>query len=242
MFFAVPAPGVAAEILAPNGGNVAPFMYTALIWLTRYRPNWCGFFFGLGFLQREFTLYAGLALFGVELVSGELLTRDGIRRRLTMLRAAVEVWLVVHILKSYSSAAGPGTTTADLMQSGESAVEFAKRFCTDPPMIPRGLRNLFSSTSRLFGTRPMGLNELAIESTIRQGFSGAWIVLALTGAHRGRRHRRLTSSESADGNPPTPSAPIWCWSRCCPRPATSSAAAAGCITSRCATSCCRSSA
>ncbi len=181
MFFAVPAPGVAAEILAPNGGNVAPFMYTALIWLTRYRPNWCGFFFGLGFLQREFTLYAGLALFAVELVSGELLNRDGIRRRLTMLRTAVEVWLVVHILKSYSSAAGPGTTTADLMQSGESAVEFAKRFCTDPAMIPRGLRNLFlEHFPVLFGTRPMGLNELSVESVSRQGFSGAWIVLALT--------------------------------------------------------------
>jgi hypothetical protein len=181
MFFAVPAPGVAAEILAPNGGNVAPFMYTALIWLTRSRPNWCGFFFGLGFLQREFTLYAGLALFGIELISGELLTRDGIRRRLTMLRTAVEVWLVVHILKSYSSAAGPGTTTADLMQSGESAVEFAKRFCTDPAMIPRGLRNLFlEHFPVLFGTRPMGLNELSVESVSRQGFSGAWIVLALT--------------------------------------------------------------
>jgi hypothetical protein len=182
MFFAVPSPGVAAEILAPNGGNVAPFMYTALIWATRYRPNWCGFFFGLGFLQREFTLYAGLALFAVELVSRELLTRDGIRRRLTMMRAAVEVWLVIHILKSYSSAAGPGTTTADLMQSGESAVEFAKRFCTEPGMIPRGLRNLvFVHFPVVFGTRPMGLNELAIESTSWQGFSGAWILLALTG-------------------------------------------------------------
>jgi hypothetical protein len=98
-----------------------------------------------------------------------------------MLRTAVEVWLVVHILKSYSSAAGPGTTTADLMQSGESAVEFAKRFCTDPAMIPRGLRNLFlEHFPVLFGTRPMGLNELSVESVTRQGFSGAWIVLGLT--------------------------------------------------------------
>jgi hypothetical protein len=182
MFFAVPAPGVAAEILAPNGGNVAPFMYTALIWLTRNRPNWCGFFFGVGFLQREFTLYAGLALFAVELVSGVLLTREGLRRRATMLRTTIEVWLVVHILKGYSSAAGPGTSTAELIQTGDSAVEFAKRFCTDPALIPRGLRNLFlEHFPVLFGTRPMALNELAIESSTRQGFSGAWILLALTG-------------------------------------------------------------
>jgi hypothetical protein len=180
LFFAIPSPGVTAEILAPNGGNVAPFLYTALIWLTRNRPNWCGFFFGLGFLQREFTLYAMLALLAVEIVSGPLRTREGIRRRITTFRTAVEVWLVVHILKSYSSAAGPGTGTADLMQSGESAVEFARRFCTDPAMIPRGLRNLFvEHFPVLFGTRPMALNELAIESASRQGFSGAWVVLAL---------------------------------------------------------------
>jgi len=181
LFFAIPAPGVAAEILAPNGGNVAPFLYTALIWLTRNRPNWCGFFFGLGFLQREFTLYAMLGLLAVELVAGPLRTREGLRRRATTLRTALEVWLVVHILKGYSSAAGPGTTTGDLMQSGESAVEFARRFCTDPAMIPRGLRNLFlEHFPVLFGTRPMALNELAIESASRQGFTGAWIILALT--------------------------------------------------------------
>jgi len=181
LFFAVPSPGVTAEILAPNGGNVAPFMYTALIWLTRNRPNWCGFFFGLGFLQREFTLYAMLALLSVEVISGPLRTRDGIRRRLTTFRTAIEVWLVVHILKSHSSAAGPGTTTDALLQSGESAIQFARRFCTDPAMIPRGLTNLFfEHFPVLFGTRPMALNELAIESASRQGFSGAWIILALT--------------------------------------------------------------
>jgi len=183
LFFAVPSPGVTAEILAPNGGNVAPFMYAALIWLTRYRPNWCGFFFGLGFLQREFTLYAMVALLGVELIDGTLRTREGLRRRATTFRTAIEVWLVVHILKGYSSAAGPGTSTADLMQSGESAVEFARRFCTDPAMIPRGLRNLFvEHFPVLFGTRPMALAELAIESASRQGFRGAWIILALTAA------------------------------------------------------------
>ena len=181
MFFAVPSPGVAAEILAPNGGNVAPFLYTALIWLTRSHPNWCGFFFGLGFLQREFTLYAGLALFAVEATNGALFTREGFRRRVTMMRTALEVWLVVHILKGYSSAAGPGTDTGALMQSGESAVEFAKRFCTDPAMIPRGLTNLFvEHFPVLFGTRPMALYDLGVESSVRQGFSGAWIVLAAT--------------------------------------------------------------
>ena len=50
----------------------------------------CGLFAGLGFLHREFTIYAVLALFLVEAIDGTLWTRVGIRRRLGMLRTADE--------------------------------------------------------------------------------------------------------------------------------------------------------
>ena len=181
MFFAVPAPVVAATLVAPNGGNLAPFMYAALIWLTRRRPVWCGLFAGIGFLHREFTIYAVLALFAIEAIDGTLWTREGVRRRLGMLRTAAEVWLVVHILKSYSSAAGPGTTLADLYTSGESVLAFASRFCTDPAMVPRGLSRLFTDHyPYLLGTQPMPLTDGGIETAMTQGFPGAWIVFLLT--------------------------------------------------------------
>ena len=179
MFFALPAPVVASEILAPNGGNVAPFVYAMLMWLTRYRPGWCGFFFGLGFLQREFTLYALIALLAVEAIDGELWTRVGLRRRLSMLRAAAEVWLVVQILKAHSSAAGPFTSVADLGRPGDNIVEFTRRFCTDFNAIPLGVSRLFTEHfGVLFGTRPMALAELGIQSAGTQGIPGSWIVLA----------------------------------------------------------------
>ena len=44
LFFALPAPGTAARILEANGGNVEPFLYVVLIWMTRNRPDgagWC---------------------------------------------------------------------------------------------------------------------------------------------------------------------------------------------------------
>ena len=183
MFFAIPNPGVAAEILAPNGGNVAPFLYLALLWVARKRPVLSGLLFGIGFLQREFTLYAVLALLIVEAINGELWTRAGIRRRLGMARTALEVWLVVHILKGQSSAAGPGSSMADLMRQGESIVEFTSRFCTDPAMIPRGLTALvFDHFPILFGTQPRLLSDLGVQSTVSQGFSGAWIILLVTAA------------------------------------------------------------
>ncbi len=99
LFFALPSPAAASEMLAPYGGSFAPFVYTLLIWRTRARPGWCGAVFGFGFLHREFTLYALLALIAVEATEGALLTWEGVRRRVAMFRTAAAVWLVVHVLK-----------------------------------------------------------------------------------------------------------------------------------------------
>jgi hypothetical protein len=179
LFFAVPSPAIAAEILAPNGGNLAPFAYVFLIWLTRSRPGWCGFFFGLGFLQREFTLYALVALVAVEAIAGVLWTRDGWRRRLLMFRTAAEVWLVVQVLKTYSSAAGPGTSIADLYRQRDSLLELSDRICGDMSVLPQGAVSLVTTHwPVIFGTRPMPLSDVSIHSVQTQGLPGSSILLA----------------------------------------------------------------
>ena len=180
LFFAVPSPAMTANILAPNGGNLAPFAYTILIWLTRRRPAWCGFFFGLGFLHREFTIYALGALIAVEIADGTLRTRDGLWRRLRMFRTAAQVWLVVQVLKFHSSAAGPGTSTADLAKQRDSVLELTDRWCGDLSALPQGVARLFSDHwGLLFGARPVALADLSIQSAGSQGITGGWIVLAI---------------------------------------------------------------
>ena len=57
VFFVLSPPGTTAQLLEASGGNLEPLLYVILIWLTRHRPRWCGFVFGLGFVNREFTLY-----------------------------------------------------------------------------------------------------------------------------------------------------------------------------------------
>src|SRR5262245_1921282 len=109
IFFVLPAPGTAAHFLEASGGNLEPFLYVTLMWLTRRRPNWCGLIFGIGFLHREFTLYGLAALLVIEAADRSLLTRNGVVNRLKMLRTAAEVWLVIQFLQLHSSAAGPGT-------------------------------------------------------------------------------------------------------------------------------------
>lgn len=192
LFFAVPAPAVAAQILAANGGNVAPFIYTLLIWLTRKRPGWCGFVFGLGFLHREFTLYALVALVAVEAIDGALFTRGGIKRRLAMFRTAAEVWLVVQVVKHYSSAAGPGTSMANVFRPRDNILELGDRICGDLTALPRGALNLVTAHwPLLFGSRPIALSEFGIESGVTQGipFSSVLLVAAASVALAGVAQR-----------------------------------------------------
>jgi hypothetical protein len=180
LFFVLPSPAVAAEILAPNGGNLAPFLYTVLIWLTRHRPALCGVLFGIGFLQREFTLYALVSLLVVEALQGAYRTRQGMLHRLRTFRTAAEVWLVVQVLKMYSSAAGPGTSMLDLFRPRDSLLELADRICGDLGALPKGAVSLATGHwPTIFGTRPIPLIDFSIHSTVAQGVPGSSIVLAV---------------------------------------------------------------
>lgn len=179
LFFALAAPGTAAHLLAANGGNLEPSLYVLLIWLTRNRPNWCGLVFAIGFLQREFTLYGLIALLALETFHGTIFTREGFRRRLVMLRVAAEVWLLVQWVKYYSSAAGPGTTMADLVVQRDNVMVLARRICLDLQALPSGAWRLVTDHwPILFGTRPQPVVEFGIESAVSQGFPGGSLLLA----------------------------------------------------------------
>ena len=177
LFFALPAASTSARLVEANGGNVEPFLYVLLIWTLRDRPAWCGFVLGLGFLQREFTLYGFLALLAVEAVQRRLFTQSGVKRRAVTLRTAAEVWLVAQWLKQYSSAAGPGTTLADIVRPHDNIAELSQRICLDPATIAPGfLRLATEHWPVLFGTAVYPLRDFGISSTVSQG---GWVTAVL---------------------------------------------------------------
>lgn len=179
VFFILPPPGTAAELLNAAGVNLEPFLYVLLIWMTRNRPGWCGLIVGIGFLQREFTIYAPLALLIVGAVTGRLFTRDGVGRAFAAARVAVEVWLVVWVLKTYSSAAGPGTTLADV-PAANNVGNLIQRLCFDPLAVGGGVRTLVTGhLARLFGLTVEPLLQFAIDSRVSQGLRGTWVVLTV---------------------------------------------------------------
>lgn len=180
VFFVLPGPGTAARLLEASGGTLEPFLYVLLLWLTRDRPAWCGLVLGVGFMNREFTIYGFLGVLILGAARGTLVTRAGLRRLLTTVCAAATVWVAVQVARPHGSAMGPGTTPADLYGRSGNLVEVADRLCLDLPAVPRGFLHIATiHWPRLFATEALPLREFDIESQATQGGYGAGLALGV---------------------------------------------------------------
>ena len=201
--FILPAPGTTSHLLEASGGNLEPFFYALLMWLTRRRPWLCGLILGFGFLQREFTVYAFLALLCIWAAERTLVTRAGLLRVGRVALSAAGVWVAVQGLRLVSSAAGPGTTIANLDGVPNNLLEIAARTCIAPGTLATGAGRLFSlHWPELLGTAVYPLSDFSIESRVGQGLAwSSWlpaaaIVMALAGIATADRasNRRLSTS------------------------------------------------
>jgi hypothetical protein len=179
-FFVLAPPGTAA-LLVQARGNVEPILYVLLLWLLRSRPVWFGLVFGIGFLQREFTIFGVVAVLLVGVADGAWKDRDARRRFWSAARVAAEVWLVVQCLKPFASAAGPGTTAADLVTApSNNLIEVVRRFCFDPRTIVTGIQGLVSvHWAQLFGTAVEPAYDFGLESSAVEGLRGSGTILGL---------------------------------------------------------------
>jgi hypothetical protein len=98
---------------------------------------------------------------------------------------AAGVWVVVLVLRHFSSAAGPGTSMADLSTNlaANNLLQVADRFCFDVRAIAGGVGQLFTSHwPELFGLERQPLVDFGIESTVSQGLTGAaWLLVPAFG-------------------------------------------------------------
>lgn len=196
--FVLPAPGLASAFLDASGGTIEPLLYVMLLWVTRDRPLLCGGVFGVGFLNREFTIHGLAALASVAALDRNLFTRAGAMRFGRVAGVGAAIWLSVQALKHLSSASGPGTSVADTFTASNNLVELAGRVCVSPASAVAGTGRLLSiHWPAILGTEPMPLARFAIESYVWQGLpwsSGlpaALVVLSIGGialAARSRRH------------------------------------------------------
>jgi hypothetical protein len=185
LFFVLAAPITAAHYLTANGGNVEPALYVLLLWTLRARPVWLGLVLGVGFLNREFTIYGMAALAALDAAGRTLFAREEARRYATALGTAAGVWIAFLVLRHFSSAAGPGTSTADLAASlaGNNLLQVAERLCFDARAITAGAGRLFTiHWPELFGLEPQPLTDFGIESAVHQGLSwSSWLLVPVLG-------------------------------------------------------------
>src|SRR5215831_8439045 len=142
--FVIPPVGMAAVFMEPSGGNLEPYLYIVLLWILRRRPWLCGLVFGIGFLQREFTVYGLAALATIDAVERTVLTRDGLGRWARTVGTAAAVWIGVQGLKLVSSAAGPGTSVRDVFTASNNLAELAARTCFSPTRAVAGASRLLT--------------------------------------------------------------------------------------------------
>jgi hypothetical protein len=183
LFFVLAAPMTSAHFLAANGGNVEPALYVLLLWTLRGQPVWMGIALGIGFLNREFTVYGAVALLLLDTFSKRLFTRAVAVRYLVAFGTAAAVWILFLGLRQISSAAGPRTSMADLdaRLAGNNLLQVAARLCLDARAIVAGIGAIFTSHwPTLFGVTPQPLTDFGIESAGRQGWPGAaWLLLPI---------------------------------------------------------------
>jgi hypothetical protein len=178
--FLLPSVGLSAVFMDASGGSLEPLLYVLVLWAARDRPLLCGIVFGIGFLNREFTLYGLVALACLAWLDGQLFTRAGVRRFGWIAGTAAVIWLVVQGLEHFSSASGPGTTVADTFTTSNNLAELAARTCISPVKAIRGVSRLFSiHWPAILGTAPYPLTRFSIESDVSQGWTGTSVLPAL---------------------------------------------------------------
>jgi hypothetical protein len=180
VWFVLPPPSTAAMFVDASGTSIEPFLYIPLLWVARRRPVLFGAIFAIGFLQREFTVFAPIALVIVAAATGDLFDRAHLRRALAAVLAAAAVWAAVTLAKPYASAFGPDTSIAELRAPSNNVLDALRRVCFDPTTIVDGVARFLSvHWGRLFGTAVNPLWEFGIESRGSQGFLGlGWLLAA----------------------------------------------------------------
>ena len=106
LFFVLPPPGTAAQLLEASGGNIEPFLYILLLWMTRHRPVLCGMILGFGVRHREFTVYGFVSLLVIDALRGPL-GKVQLKRWAVTVSCATAIWVVIQVVGQYGSAMGP---------------------------------------------------------------------------------------------------------------------------------------
>ncbi len=150
LFFALAPPSIARDLVEAQGGIIEPFVYIALLWFLRDRPIWFGAVLGIGFLNREFTLYAVPVLLLLEAWTSKL-TVKRLQHYLAAMVAFFAVWESVDALKRVADLWGPGTRGQSFEGSASQVTNLLNRFDFHANTLPERVWRLSPDIMAWFG-------------------------------------------------------------------------------------------
>jgi hypothetical protein len=167
--FIVPTPATANTLLEMAGACVEPFVYMLLLWQLRRRPLAFGALLAVGYLHREFVIFAVPALILAEGGYRSYLTRAAIRHAAKAAFGFALVYLVVDDLKMHLS----GGTLA--LQSAS----LRGQMCFDAAWATRLRALLTDAYPALLGGAPVHLQQIRMNTPLATGHAAVgWVVVA----------------------------------------------------------------
>jgi hypothetical protein len=169
--FIVPAPVVASQLLETAGACVEPFLYVLLLWRLRHRPLAFGAVLGVGFLHREFTIFALPALLIAEAAAaGSIREAIDLRRFARMAAGFAAVWLIVDAIKVYQAGGSLGLQAASL----------AGQMCFAPEeLAPRAATVFTQALPVLYGGTVTRLMDFRMNTPVTAGSASVGWLLAV---------------------------------------------------------------
>jgi hypothetical protein len=166
--FIMPAPAVAGQLLETAGACVEPFVYVLSLWALRRRPLAFGAVLALGFLHREFTIFAVPALLIAEAAGGAAWDASNQRRAVRAGAGFAAVWLAVAAVKLYQAGGSLGL----------QAVSLAGQTCFAPDQLaPRAATVFTQALPVLYGGTMTRLADFRMNTPVVHGWSAiGWMV------------------------------------------------------------------
>lgn len=139
LFFAALPPVTASRLVQAQGGTIEPLFYTLVLWMARRRPIAFGLVFAVGFLQREFTLFAVIALVALEVWTRELFSRHRLAHWLVVGLVFLGAREGVGLLRGQASMFGPQTAPVALDAAVTNVDVVASSVCPTPANVAGNL-------------------------------------------------------------------------------------------------------
>ncbi len=201
LFAALP-PVTASRLVQAQGGTIEPLFYALVLWMARQRPVIFGLVFAFGFLQREFTLFAVLAILGLEVWTRDLFSRRRLAHWLVVGLVFLGACEGVLLFRGQASMFGPRTAPVALDAAVDNVDVLAGSVCLTPANVAGNVTWLLrENVPTFFGVRRQPAGEFIVARQ-PSGVTFAWpplvAALGLAGVLVGARWRDWWTLSTAE--------------------------------------------